>query len=320
MQSLLLHALKLIATLVSGLGKEKKLFILIYHRVLDDQDYMRPVEVDKKVFTWQMELLSNYFNVLPLAEALEKNKTATLPSRAVAITFDDGYSDNYLNALPILKKYGLNATFFIASGYLNGGIMWNDQVVESIRRMTLDKIDLTEVGLDTYQIDNEIEKSTASQQIINKIKHLDVIERQKIADFISLKVEQMPTDLMMTNEQVIKLHQSGMEIGGHTVSHPIMAKLDEQTVEKELKNNKQRLEKLLNTRLRFFAYPNGKPNIDYKAEQVEQVKAQGYQASVSTQWGVVNRHSDPFQLPRFTPWDKHPVKFMLRMIQRYKEN
>jgi len=320
MQSLLLHALKLIATLVSGLGKEKKLFILIYHRVLDDQDYMRPVEVDKKVFTWQMELLANYFNVLPLAEALEKNKTATLPSRAVAITFDDGYSDNYLNALPILKKYGLNATFFIASGYLNGGIMWNDQVVESIRRMTLDKIDLTEVGLDTYQIDNEIEKSTASQQIINKIKHLDVIERQKIADFISLKVEQMPTDLMMTNEQVIKLHQSGMEIGGHTVSHPIMAKLDEQTVEKELKNNKQRLEKLLNTRLRFFAYPNGKPNIDYKAEQVEQVKAQGYQASVSTQWGVVNRHSDPFQLPRFTPWDKHPVKFMLRMIQRYKEN
>ena len=247
MQSLLLHALKLIATLVSGLGKEKKLFILIYHRVLDDQDYMRPVEVDKKVFTWQMELLSNYFNVLPLAEALEKNKTATLPSRAVAITFDDGYSDNYLNALPILKKYGLNATFFIASGYLNGGIMWNDQVVESIRRMTLDKIDLTEVGLDTYQIDNEIEKSTASQQIINKIKHLDVIERQKIADFISLKVEQMPTDLMMTNEQVIKLHQSGMEIGGHTVSHPIMAKLDEQTVEKELKNNNKHTDFLFET-------------------------------------------------------------------------
>ncbi|NOR71701.1 MAG: polysaccharide deacetylase family protein [Methylomarinum sp.] len=318
MQSLILFALRFIATLVSGFGKNKKLFILIYHRVLDESDYMRPAEVDKKVFTWQMNLLSNYFNVLPLDEALEKIETGMLPSRAVSITFDDGYSDNYLNALPILKKYDLKATFFIASGYLNGGMMWNDQVIESIRRMTSEKLDLTDVGFGAFSISDEIQKSTAADQIINKIKHLESNERQDIADFISSKVKKMPTDLMMTDEQLIKLHQAGMEIGGHTVSHPIMANLDADEVKKELKNNKQTLEKLLNTSLRFFAYPNGKPNVDYKPEQIEQVKLQGYKGAVSTEWGVVGLNSDIFQLKRFTPWDTHPVKFMLRMIMRYK--
>ena len=279
---------------------------------------MRFGEVDKTTFNWQMELLDKYFNVLPLAVALEKVKTGQLPSRAVCITFDDGYADNYLNALPILEKYNHKATFFIASGYLNGGLMWNDKVIESVRRVSSEKLDLTDIGLEVYDVSDQQQKSEVAQQIIQNIKHMEMDKRQALADQIAAEIVNMPTDLMMTDEQLIKLHQAGMEIGGHTVTHPIMSTLDKQTIDQELKSNKQTLEQLLKIKIRFFAYPNGKPGVDYKSEQIEQVKAQGYQAALSTQWGVVDKKADFFQLPRFTPWDKHPIKFMLRMINTYR--
>ena len=317
MHSIIFNGLKHIATLASGSGKNKKLFILIYHRVLSEPDYMRPGEVDIDVFTWQMELLAKYFNVLPLADALEKLKNNQLPARAVCITFDDGYADNYLNALPILQKFNLKATFFIATGYLNGGIMWNDKVIEAVRRAKNDYLDLTQLGLGKISIKNSQEKAQAAQLIIKNIKHLDMEKRQQLANQIAAMVKGMPTDLMMTNEQLTKLHQAGMEIGGHTVTHPIMAKLNEQETERELTENKLALEKLLNTKIRFFAYPNGKPGQDYLPEQVKEIRSHNYQAAVSTQWGVADRTTDLFQLPRFTPWDTDPLRFMLRMIQVY---
>jgi len=317
MQSLILNGLKYIATLASGLGKNKKLFILIYHRVLDEPDYMRPGEIDRRTFTWQMDLMAKYFNVLPLAEALEKIQNNELPARAVCITFDDGYADNYQNALPILNAFNLNATFFIANGFLNGGMMWNDKVIEAVRAISSEKIDLSEVGLGVYDVSSRDLKSKVAQEIINKIKHQDSSDRLEIADFVASKVKNLPSDLMMTDEQLIQLHNAGMEIGGHTVNHPIMAKLKTKALSFELKNNKLVLEQLLGTTIRFFAYPNGKPEIDYKQKHVVQVKSEGYQAALSTQWGVSDKNSDLFQLPRFTPWDQSPIKFMQRMILLY---
>lgn len=317
MQRIILEGLKYIATLASGIGKQKKLFILIYHRVLDQPDFMRPGEVDKTTFNWQMELLSRYFNVLSLAEGVEKLQTNKLPPRAVCITFDDGYADNYLNALPILKKFNLNATFFIASGYLNGGRMWNDTIIETLRNYSKKKLDLSAIQLGVFSTSTATEKQQASENIIQQIKHLDYLHRTDYSNYISTFAEQLPIDLMMTDEQLVQLHQSGMEIGGHTVTHPIMAKLAKQQVKLEIEENKLKLETLLKTRLLFFAYPNGKPFFDYLPEQVQLIKNAGYQGAVSTQWGVANIHGDFWQLPRFTPWDKKNIPFMLRMIWMY---
>lgn len=315
--SFFLNILKFAATLASGLGKRKKLFILIYHRVLDKPDYMRPGEVDKNIFTWQMDLLSRFFNVLPFHEALEKWETQTLPSRAVCITFDDGYSDNFLNALPILQKFGLKACFFIASGYLNGGRMWNDTVIESIRNMREASLDLSAIDLGQYDVSNPDEKNRSAERIIKSIKHLSPSTRADHAAFIAAKSTNLPDNLMMTSEQVLQLNQSGMEIGGHTVSHPILAKLDEEAAWREISDNKAFLEGLLSGPVSYFAYPNGKPDQDYHQQQTSLVSKAGYQAAVSTRWGVCDQSSDKWQLPRFTPWDKSPIKFMIRMIGIY---
>ncbi len=313
----LLNLLKPLATLASGLGKQKKLLILIYHRVLDEPDFMRPGEVDKVAFTWQMELLAKHFNVLPLYEAVERMQNNDLPSRAVSITFDDGYTDNYTNALPILKQFNLTATFFSASGFLDGGRMWNDTVIESVRNMKLACLDLTKIGLGKFDVGNEIQKCEAANQIIQLIKYLPIDMRLQYTNYIAEQSQDLPINMMMTSEQVKFLFMNGMDIGGHTVNHPILAKLDKSDVYKEIKDNKLMLERLIGKTLKVFAYPNGKVGKDYLIEQVEIIKQEGYLLALSTNWGCANYNSDHWQLPRFTPWDRKPINFMLRMINKF---
>lgn len=278
---------------------------------------MRPSEVDKVAFTWQMQLLAEHFNVLPLAEALEHIKNDTLPPRAVCITFDDGYADNYTNALPILQQFNLKATFFVASGFLDGGRMWNDTVIESIRNMDTSTLDLNDLDLGIFNLSTQQGKYDAAECIIQKIKHLPFAERSRQVDHIAARSLALPNDLMMTSDQLKKLHQSGMEIGAHTENHPILAKLNDECVLQEITLNKGKLEGLLNNPIKYFAYPNGKPGIDYLEQQVEIVKKTGFEAAISTQWGVVDNKTDFWQLPRFTPWDKDPVKFIVRIINIY---
>jgi peptidoglycan/xylan/chitin deacetylase (PgdA/CDA1 family) len=120
---------------------------------------------------------------------------------------------------------------------------------------------------------------------------------------------------MMTAEQVRHLHASGMEVGAHTVSHPILASLDSQRAGREIWECKNQLEAITGARVSLFAYPNGKPGRDYRAEHVDMVRRMGFEAAVSTAWGVAHAASDPFQLPRFTPWDRTPGRFLLRLMQ-----
>ena len=317
MPTILLKILQLLCTAASGLGKQKKLFILIYHQVLDQPDFMREGEVDKTAFNWQMTLLSKYFNVMPLHEALEKLANDTLPPRATCITFDDGYANNFTNALPILLANKLSATFFIASGYLDGGRMWNDSVIESIRIMQSTDLNLTGIGLRNYDISTPEKKAQASLDILQHLKHLLPEIRTQHTGYITSLVKELPENLMLTSDQLVKLHESGMEIGGHTVTHPILAKLSPDAVRQEVSDNKKHLEQLLNTTLRFFAYPNGKPDRDYLPDQVQLVKECGYLAAISTQVGLADKQNDRWQLPRFTPWDTSPVRFMLRITKMY---
>ncbi len=318
LDSMILAGLKGLATLASGLGKQKKLFVLIYHRVLDVPDFMRPGEVDIQAFSWQMALLAKYFNVLSFSEAFEKLKTNSLPARAVCITFDDGYADNLHNAVPILKKNNLTATFFIASGYLDGGRMWNDSVIEAVRIMPKTELDLTNIELGLYPITTPAQKEAAARDIIIKLKYLEPKQRLRLSQKIAELAGAVPDNLMLTTGQLIQLHQQGMEIGGHTVTHPILAKLAPNLALQEIGDNKKALEKLLNTEIRYFAYPNGKLGKDYMPEHIDTVKKAGYQAAFSTQCGVVTVSSDFWQLARFTPWDKTPARFMFRMLTMYR--
>ena len=140
--------LKTAFQLASSTG-DPKLSILIFHRVLPETDPLFPDEPDARRFDQVMGWVKTWFNVMPLDAAVDALKKRNLPARAMAITFDDGYADNRTTALPILKRHGLSATFFIATGYLNGGRMWNDTVIESIRKSQAKSLELD--GIKPFQ-------------------------------------------------------------------------------------------------------------------------------------------------------------------------
>ncbi len=113
-------------------GPRSRLTILIFHRVLDRQDFLQPGEPTADEFDSQIRWLTSWFKVLPLSEAVEALRAGDLPERRLAITFDDGYPDNHDVAVPILRRHGAVATFFVATGYLDGGIMFNGRLASSL--------------------------------------------------------------------------------------------------------------------------------------------------------------------------------------------
>jgi peptidoglycan/xylan/chitin deacetylase (PgdA/CDA1 family) len=263
-----------------------------------------------------MELLATVFRVLPLNEAIEGLRRGKLPSRAACITFDDGYADNAEIALPILRKHCLPATFFVAAGFLDGGRMFNDTVIELIRRAPGDTIDLESIGLGQFPVETSAERRQAIFQLLDKLKYLPLEERQSMVEAIPALIRvDLPRNLMMTASQVRELHSAGMEIGGHTVNHPILASMENSAAFADIAQGKEVLEGMIRTPVRFFAYPNGKPGTDYLPDHVKMVKKLGFDAAVSTAYGAAGKASDFYQLPRFTPWDRGSVRFTLRMVQ-----
>lgn len=302
--------------LVSPAGRRGRLSILIFHRVLPTSDPLFPAETDARRFAEVCGWFKSWFNILPLDQAVSRLKAGSLPARAACITFDDGYADNFQVAMPILRQHGLQATFFIATGFLDGGRMWNDTIIETVRGTTSSLLDLTSLNLGQHPVSTMAEKRAAIGALINQIKYRPALQRIRVTEEIAnLAQVQLPQDLMMTSSQVKSMHQAGMQIGAHTVSHPILAQLRDDQAKDEISKSKTFLERLLDERVGLFAYPNGKPGDDYLPQTVEVVRNLGFDAAVSTQWGVSKQGDDLMQIRRFTPWDKTRLRFGIRMLR-----
>ncbi|MCF6210145.1 MAG: polysaccharide deacetylase family protein [Gammaproteobacteria bacterium] len=152
-------------------GRNRRLAVLIYHRVLPNADPLHPREPDLDTFRWQMAAVAATCNVLPLTEAVERLASHSLPPRAVAITFDDGYADNLTQALPVLHEFDLPATVFVASGFIDDGIMWNDTVIETLRRVPDGEVDLSPINLEPAQVDGVDARRFLIQTVIDHLKY-----------------------------------------------------------------------------------------------------------------------------------------------------
>ena len=306
---------RLIGDMLSPSGPRGKLNVLIYHRTPAAPDPILHDEIDAEKFGRHMALLAAEFNVIPLSEASARLARGALPARAVSITFDDGYADNEQFALPILKRYGLTATFFVSPGFFDGGIMFNDVVIESVRRAPPGTHDLTDLGLGIHELRDGMSRRPSMDAMISAIKYRPLGERSSIVErLVSMLRSTLPRNLMMNAQQIRHLHDEGMEIGCHTINHPILALLDDSQALAEIVGGKHVLEEIIDSPVSMFAYPNGKPGVDYGPRDVQLVKRSGFKAAVSTIVGVASRSSDMFQLPRFGPWDSNSKRLAVRLL------
>lgn len=296
--------------------KNPRLCIINYHRILAAPDPFLSSEPDVKAFRWQMGLLAECFNVIPLHEALAALKENALPPRAVCVTFDDGYRSVHDLALPILKEFNLHATIFVTSGYLGKGNMWNDRIIEAIQTLPTGVLDLRQVGMGSYPLRNMTDRRHAIDKLTALSKYMPPDMRNALVhnldDMLGGRLSQ---SLMLTPQLVSNLVDQGMEIGGHTVSHPILSRLDDEAARYEIEAGKRQLEMIIGQSVRMFAYPNGKVGMDFDERHIQMARDAGFTAAFTTALGAATRMHDSFQMPRGRPWDTTPALFGLRLLR-----
>jgi peptidoglycan/xylan/chitin deacetylase (PgdA/CDA1 family) len=293
--------------------KHPKFQILIYHRVNDDNDpFFGGIPV--KVFENQMEILYKYFNVYPLGELVERMINNDLPWNAIAITFDDGYKDNYDKAYPILKKYNLPATIFLTSGPIESKIpIWHDLVFDAFRRTNAKSIFLD--GKD-YPLHSVPEKIIVMNKVLQNLRKCNIQERDKLIQQIifSLRVPEVTSVIeeMLSWQDIKEMFRNNITFGAHTVTHPILTQLSLTEAIDEIMTSKCMIEKRLGTTIKLFAYPNGGRS-DF-SEQIERaVQDAGFLCGVTTIWGNNDINTGLFELRRMQAWDFNPYMSALRL-------
>ena len=202
--------------------------------------------------------------------------------------------------------------------------MWNDTVIESLRRTPHQSLDFSRLALPELghlSLDGLGARRSAIGLLIKAVKHLQPQHRAALVAMVEeVAGVPLPTDLMMSSVQVKALRDAGMQIGAHTVNHPILARLEHANAKREMAESKEALQALLGERVNLFAYPNGRPGQDYSQESVNLVRELGFDAAFTTAWGAARPGSDPFQLPRFTPWDQTAGRFGARLMSNLRRS
>lgn len=291
--------------------------VLIYHRVHPEPgpfmiDAIRPERFDR-----QMRHLAAAYRPLPLDELIERSRSGTVPKGAVAVTFDDGYADNFEHAFPVLRRHGIPATIFLVTGCVGTGrIPWHDQVLLAFAatrrreiRLPADPASAPPVPLGTVE-----ERRDAAFRALAALKPLP--EAERLSSIESLRAElgddgETP-GLMLDWDRVRAMRRAGVRFGSHTETHPILSRVTTERAREEVTRSKREIERALEEEVTLFAYPNGRAE-DYTDETVALLREAGYRAAVTTSFGVNEAGDDPFRWRRGTPWEGDPARFALKV-------
>jgi len=242
----------------------KSLTVLNYHRIADlDADTFQPnVSASAADFDRQMEYLARWFKVVSVQDVhawLLEGKP--LPPHAALITFDDGYLDNYVNAYPVLRKYGFSAVIFLTAGHIEADrpFFW-DLTAYCFSHTQQDRIAFPDGTQQSWQ--DEAGRQRVSHAWIESLKRLTEDEKQawvrKLPEALGVAV---PRDffksLMMSWDQVREMNANGIEFGGHTVNHPILTRIPPERARAEIEGSIAKISAELGKPVTSFAYPNG---------------------------------------------------------------
>jgi len=267
--------------------------ILMYHRVSPMRYAWCPNGVNPYNFDKQMKYLSQNYEIISLnklAEHMRRRRKTELHRKCVAITFDDGYKDNYIYAYPILKKYNIPATIFLTTGYIGtGNLLWWDKVRYLIHHTYLDKLSLKELG--KYSLRSEREKNNSSSMIIEQMKTFTEVRKDRIInELLNISGIEIPADLgeeiILSWDEIKEMNNGGITIGAHTVNHRILTNLPLEEARGEIVQSKKDIEKMMGNQVTAFSYPNG----DFNADIAKLVSEIGFTCAVTV---LPNKLIDP---------------------------
>lgn len=280
-----------------------QIVILLYHLVTPDRGkgYLAD-PLDPRLFESQIENLSRKYELISLdslAGLLRERKG--LPEKAVVITFDDGYRDNYLHAFPILKKYHVPATMFIATGHIGARkMLWYNRA-KYIFHMT-DRIDAESDAFGRLALGTENERLISRKVVMERLKRLPYSAREEMITELSGDLgvdipENFGEDDILFWDEVREMDSDGILFGAHTVNHPILTSVSLEDASWEITQSKKDLENELGHNISAFAYPNGGLR-DFNRRIAALVRESGFSCAVATIPRWINSKSDLYKLGR----------------------
>ena len=298
-------------------------WVLMYHRVSKEGIDPWDLCVEPEIFEAQLKWYKKNCKILSLDTLIDNWRENKLKPHSIAITFDDGYLDNYTQAKPLLEKYNLPASFFITSGNtIDQSTFWWDQLAEIILK--------TEIlpGRFSIHISEEIvvfdifgeehltppiraqltswrfpqpspnKRAELYYQLWFKLRGLPANEQKKILKELqsAVAIENIPVTAPVMNAQQVKelsLHPL-FSIEAHTVSHPFLAGTNENIQANEIRENKQTLESITEKKVKFISYPYG----SYDDNTLMLAKEESFTAALTTQPAPLQKTSNPFLVGR----------------------
>jgi len=285
--------------------------ILTYHGVLeggDRYDFLNHNFVSAQMFERQLQYLCTYYRPTALRDLVACYARGDVPpSRSVALTFDDGFANNYTVAYPLLKRYSAPFTIFLTTGFIDrpGGQLWTERLKRSIYLCSEDVVVLNVLGREIRcSLSSAAKREEAALHLSRLLKRLPIPQRDAALDAIeevcgrpALTSEDRHRYEFLTWHQIREMASAGVEFGSHTVQHPILSTLDPETLDAEIAESKQHIEASAGVTCDAFAYPNGS-QADYGEREKRALRAAGYRCGVSLRGTVNGDRPDLFELDR----------------------
>jgi peptidoglycan/xylan/chitin deacetylase (PgdA/CDA1 family) len=285
----------------------RKAVILTYHGVLNSPlPFPLSQHVGVERFEWQMRYLAEHCLCVSLSRLLKEIRHGRIEPHSVAVTFDDGFRNNYTTALPILRRYGVPATIFLPAGYIGTDrLLWPEALACSLAASKGETLSLDGA---TLSLRTPADKVSVYQAIT---RHLKGYRADQVENFINdlratlgLTPAESGCAAMQTQfeflswDEVRAMQRSGLiEIGSHSVHHRRLAHLSPDEARDEITESKRMLERELGE-APYFAYPYGGRPQDFSDIHREMAIAAGYRAIITAMHGTVHAGSDPYELPR----------------------
>ncbi len=291
--------------------------ILCYHRIglegVPIYSRMRPGDFEE-----QMKYVAQHYKVVPLSELLSGDSDE--PQR-IAITFDDGYRDLFQFAFPVLRRYQLPATIYLAvSPIENNDVAWYDKLLWAITHtgataLETDLLEPTRVELGKFD-----ERLRIATTIVQRLRKMPDSERNR--HYLSLMKyapasEDACRDRMLTWDQIREMQKHSISFGAHTMTHRVSAQISENDFRSEVEQSKKIIEQRLQTEVADFAYPFGQP-WDCRSDGGPILRSLSIRSATTTSWGVNGAATDPYRLTRVQLGDEPSLSsFALNLARTF---
>ena len=268
------------------------LLILNYHRVGDAR--ATPYDsgtfsCDGAEFDWQVGWLKRHFPILNLEQALNVvHGRATPEHTSVAITFDDGYRDNYDVAFPVLRSHGVSATFFVPTAFVGtGSLPWWDEIAYMLKRAKEPRVRLTYPAEAEFEL---VDQVAGIRNVLNFYKRAGSLDTQRFLDELAAatgceRPGAQAERCFLNFDEAREMQAAGMRFGSHSHTHEILGKHTYERQLEELTISRGILERELGRETDTLAYPVGQPNC-FSEETFRALQAAKYSTAFSFYTGV----------------------------------